>query len=246
MVKPYKRRRSAISKSSKSPKSYYKPARKHVRGRRASKPRTLLLRGVRLIPDRYMCKLRYISNEPTRLTGTLGGVKNIRFSGNSLFDPDVTGVGHQPYGFDQLASLYNSYRVFGSSIRVTFSVTSTSSSQGTLVTYVLPNPDNNVPVSILPAQEASRSRWRMTGTAFANSGMQRIKHYQSTRSIYGLSAMKAADADYSADVTANPAKMWYWNVGCGPLDESSDHFCEAVVQVTYYCVFYRRKEVDVS
>lgn len=30
---------------------------------------------------------------------------------NSLFDPNNTGTGHQPYGFDQLANLYNRYRV---------------------------------------------------------------------------------------------------------------------------------------
>lgn len=33
------------------------------------------------------------------------------FNINSLFDPDRTGTGHQPYGFDQLAAMYNRYRV---------------------------------------------------------------------------------------------------------------------------------------
>lgn len=31
---------------------------------------------------------------------------------NSTFDPDFTGTGHQPYGRDTYASLYNRYRVF--------------------------------------------------------------------------------------------------------------------------------------
>ena len=31
---------------------------------------------------------------------------------NSLFDPDQTGTGHQPYYFDQFAALYNRYTVF--------------------------------------------------------------------------------------------------------------------------------------
>lgn len=31
---------------------------------------------------------------------------------NSLFDPNYTGTGHQPRGFDQLAALYERYRVY--------------------------------------------------------------------------------------------------------------------------------------
>jgi hypothetical protein len=34
------------------------------------------------------------------------------FNLNSLFDPNRTGVGHQPLGFDQLATLYEKYRVY--------------------------------------------------------------------------------------------------------------------------------------
>jgi len=34
------------------------------------------------------------------------------FNMNSVFDPDKTGVGHQPYGYDQLAALFNAYRVY--------------------------------------------------------------------------------------------------------------------------------------
>ncbi len=30
---------------------------------------------------------------------------------NSLYDPNLTGAGHQPYGFDQLTPLYKSYKV---------------------------------------------------------------------------------------------------------------------------------------
>lgn len=33
------------------------------------------------------------------------------YNANSLYDPNRTGVGHQPRGFDQLTPLYNRYRV---------------------------------------------------------------------------------------------------------------------------------------
>ncbi len=35
-----------------------------------------------------------------------------QFNANSVYDPDRTGAGHQPYGHDQLALMFNKYRVF--------------------------------------------------------------------------------------------------------------------------------------
>lgn len=35
-----------------------------------------------------------------------------QFNANSVYDPDRTGGGHQPYGHDQLALMFNKYRVF--------------------------------------------------------------------------------------------------------------------------------------
>jgi hypothetical protein len=52
---------------------------------------------------------------------------------NSLFDPNRTGTGHQPYGFDTLAALYNRYRVLSVKWRVTF-----GSQSGTYQLVVVP------------------------------------------------------------------------------------------------------------
>lgn len=38
----------------------------------------------------------------------------------SLFDPDLTGIGHQPMGRDQLAELYKRYQIMAMQYRVTF------------------------------------------------------------------------------------------------------------------------------
>jgi len=41
---------------------------------------------------------------------------------NSVYDPDVTGTGHQPLRFDQLAAMFNQYRVRSARIRAVYSV----------------------------------------------------------------------------------------------------------------------------
>ena len=54
-------------------------------------------------------KLKYC--EVFYTTVIAGGVSDQIFRANSLFDPDRSGVGHQPRGFDQLTPMYNRYRV---------------------------------------------------------------------------------------------------------------------------------------
>ena len=45
---------------------------------------------------------------------TTSGLCGVRiFSLSSLFDPDVTGTGHQPVGYDQIMALYEEYIVKG-------------------------------------------------------------------------------------------------------------------------------------
>lgn len=40
-----------------------------------------------------------------------GVTPDFRFRLNSIFDPDLSGVGHQPLGYDQYALMYHQYRV---------------------------------------------------------------------------------------------------------------------------------------
>lgn len=49
----------------------------------------------------------------------LGGVAWYHFSANGLYDPNVTGTGHQPLGFDQVMPMYDHYTVIGAKITVT-------------------------------------------------------------------------------------------------------------------------------
>jgi len=54
-------------------------------------------------------------------TVSAGVNANYQFSCNGLYDPNITGTGHQPMYFDQIAALYNHYTVLRSRIRVTWS-----------------------------------------------------------------------------------------------------------------------------
>lgn len=62
-------------------------------------------------------KLRYV-HTGTLATETTTGFGQYSFRANSIYDPDYTGVGHQPMGHDTLELLYGRYTVVGSAITV--------------------------------------------------------------------------------------------------------------------------------
>ncbi len=81
------------------------------------------------IPNNVRVTLRY--SDYYLLTST-SGIAYAVYSGNSVFDPDVTFSGHQPYYFDRYFSLYTNYAVVGSKIQIHTNV-DTGSNQGVMV-----------------------------------------------------------------------------------------------------------------
>lgn len=97
----------------KSNRRRFKPRARTVNPRRRYRQRTTNVnRSLQPIPSRYICKMKYSTTISTDGSG------QYIFNLNSLYDPDRTGFGHQPYGFDNLALLYNRYRVISCGWRI--------------------------------------------------------------------------------------------------------------------------------
>jgi hypothetical protein len=73
------------------------------------------------IPDSKVCRLRYC--EFVKLDADAAGsavAVQHTFNANSVYDPNQSGTGHQPMGYDEMAAQYNHYVVLGSKITVHF------------------------------------------------------------------------------------------------------------------------------
>lgn len=51
-----------------------------------------------------------------------GNVVTYFFTANGMYDPNITGTGHQPLGFDQMMLMYEQCTVINSRIEVTFNI----------------------------------------------------------------------------------------------------------------------------
>lgn len=101
MVKLYKPKRGL--------KRYRRKVRVSYKPRISRKPAN---NGFAPLGYKQAVKLRYV--ETITVDPATGVVSDTVFSANGLYDPNVSGTGHQPYGFDQLMAMYNHYTVVGS------------------------------------------------------------------------------------------------------------------------------------
>lgn len=163
------------------------------------------------------------------------------FRGNSIYDPNATGVGHQPMYFDQYSVVYEHYRVYAAKIKVqamNYSIVTTS--------LILQTGTDQTILSdisaLLEQSKAHQSRILPVSGRFPST----ISQYCTTRKACGLSKAQAADRDYAALTTANPAQLWYFNLLASNQDNLTPVDVFAIFQVTYYVQFYDRKISDQS
>lgn len=171
--------------------------RKRRFAKRGGQKTTNVNRSLQPIPSRYICKMKYADSILTNASGQI--IMNL----NSLFDPDRTGIGHQPYGYDNLATLFNRYRVISCGWRTNVCLNSTSPS---IVLAAMPSNDGSIlwtsmgemlenPRAKYVTQNPGAPSVFLTGRSYLPALMGRSK------------AQYMADDNYQALVTANPSEQ---------------------------------------
>jgi len=228
--------------------TYFRPARPFLRGQGSrhvspyGSSSTVIIRQPTGLPDRLRVKLIY--RESISWSQTTGNLGDNVYRGNSLFDPDVTGSGGQPYLFDQWAVLYGLYTVSGSAIEVTSMMNGgPGSTQRHGVT-----PATTSTAFGTTDQELAEERpytkavtpHAVGGAANAAVGNSHIKHYMGTAKINGLPKRNVdTDPNLSSLVSTNPATQWYWHVwNYVPGGETQSLY--QIVKITYYCTLKTR------
>lgn len=169
---------------------------------------TLVNTALRPIPSRFITKLKY--SQTFSVSGSL--TTPYQFNLNSIFDPDRTGTGTQPYGYDQLAGLYNRYRVVSCSYVV-------SGYNATSPIRVAAFPSNNTTVVGTVSEAIMQPRCKFIHqNPGANQKVLKGKVY--IPALMGRNKSQyMADDDYQAQIAANPNELAILSVySAGTLD----------------------------
>lgn len=165
--------------------------------------------------------------------GVAGIASSITFNFSSVYDPNVSGVGHQPLGHDQLALLFERYQVWKVDFHVEFSVPSDTAScrvgyrisdSSTAVSSETELIENgNSEWALLTPFDGSRSHVKFTGTV-------------NIPEVHGLSYKQyMANDDYGASFGSNPAEAAYFFVWADGLGVDT-----ASINVAYHFVYHTK------
>jgi len=202
-----------------------------IRRKRAKKSFTVAIpRSLRFpVPPKMRSSLRYTEQINIAIPSTAS--TSYTYAANSMFDPNVTGVGHQPAGFDQLMLLYNRFCVEKSTITVHFAQESnsnfnslvgitTSSDIITTTDYRRYTENPLCTYTIMKSPETIVCcKQSFSGLTFFNKGYQ-------------------ADTDKQGTDSANPAELVYFNIFGQPMNAGNTAgSTQLQVLIEYHAVF---------
>lgn len=219
-------------------KNYKKKGRKKSRFGSNTTTQLSIMRGP--LPQKYTTKMVYSDNIVINAPSAFAA--DYVFSCNGMYDPNLTGIGHQPRGFDQLMLMYDHYVVIGAKIVVRF-----DNSQNTKPVMagimVLDRATPNT--TILDWQETATCKKQfIQGSGGTSTGV--ITYSINPNKFLGRSK-PLADPTLKGTTAANPTESCAFHVGVWAADASTDlSAVDAVVQIEYMCVLIEPKIVASS
>ena len=175
--------------------------------------------------------------------GTPGVGTVYAFNLNSAYDPNRTGVGNQPSGFDQMMAMYRRCLVYSATFE--WAVSNTTIGAPTVVGFWT-GPDTAAPIS--PEAYPNVPGGQMTIVGQAN-GMARHKFWKRVNFAKELGVPMSkilSEDDYAHPVNANPAVpllAYIWIRGFAGGNAAT---VSGIIRIVMKCKFYDSKVLEVS
>lgn len=164
----------------------------------------------------YSIKRRLKYQSQNNITpGALGSVGGIVFRANSLYDPDLTGTGHQPRYFDQYCAsdnstgMYKQYVVLGAKIKVAFMTTDTDEF---IKCGITPKDTTALYSSGLNYNEAKGGVSKTLGPRDSGAGHKVLTYYWSSKKWFGNKIN--SDREVSGTYNTNPTNECFLHLWC--------------------------------
>lgn len=175
----------------------------------------------------------------TAFSASFGTEQSFRL--NSLFDPDFTGTGHQPYGFDQITPWYYRYLVDAVEINLRFS---DPQGDGIYVGCFLKSfNDTNTLTGATISQAMERPNVFVQALNNTGSQVVNFKKVVKLHQLLGLTQQQYANAwpSTAGSPTSNPAFVPYLSFAIADANASSPALtCKVSIELKYHCTFWER------
>lgn len=189
------------------------------------------------LPTKLKATLRYF-DFPTLDIGVAGAPATHVYSASDLYDPDRTGAGGQPRGFDQLMALYDHFVVIGSKC-----VMKLGSAANTNPVYIAidlkdtASPDSN----LVATGESSFMSWDLHSPAGATTTLVQTYSPKFLGRSYPLS-----DPDLKGSDAASPDENGFYHIMAASPFQTNEAAVVPCVVVEYTAMFIEPKRPSAS
>jgi len=186
--------------------------------------------------------LRY--SDQVSITSTLGVLGSFTFRANSCHDPDYTGTGHQPMGWDTWKSLYNHYVVVGAKITCT-PLSDTLGNSPFVVGVYLSDNVSLAYTSWYGFKEARKGTQILLNGGAGNTRTQTAMSKFSAKKFYNVKDVKDNYDRLGALTDDNPSESAYFNIYYQQVNSVTDTK-NILVTIDYIVDFSEPKNLPIS
>lgn len=195
-----------------------------------------------LWPDKFMTKMKYVDQNNLYYGGpqTASSPVNFVYRVNSLYDPATSVTGENVMaGFNELAAMYDNYRVHA--VKTIVDIQNTTASPIVAVhTY---SANNSPPTNLANLMGTTGNPYSVWGTAGLNSANASIhlENYVGLRKLVGSKTLDY-DADYAGLNNANPTKQLFGYLSVTNANPTATALTfSLVIQIEFWCEWYGRQ-----
>lgn len=200
---------------------------------------TINLTGPRTVcPGRVIVTLPYVE-ALNRAPGTF--IDEYQFNLNSIFDPNRTGTGHQPMGYDQWANFYGRYRV----IRVRVQVAFVNANTAVPIQCTISATNSTTALTLLSGSEQPYSATTLLSTR-AGMDTATLTRTYNLHDIVGKTPLEYQGSDLDqAQIGASPGELAILHVNVASIDGSNITY-QVVVRLYFTVELFDANELGES
>lgn len=193
------------------------------------------------LSNKQLCKFIYsdrISLDP----GVAGAPAAHVLSANGIYDPDITGVGHQPRAFDQLMQMYDHAVVIGS--KITIWVNNTDAALGNMLVIQLRDGTvvSTTPTDIL---EYRYSKVKMFSGDQAGLSTGVLSMKCNPNGFLGRTK-PLSDPELKNSVASNPVEQAFWHLYAFNNSDQDTGRLDLRYKIEYTTILIEPKQLPIS
>ena len=194
-------------------------------------------------PPEMRVRLKYV--DTFALDAAAGSLASYQFDMRNMYDPNVTGTGHQPSNFDRWTTIYNAWTVLSTKVSLANVFNSTSAVQPGTWGFLVSKSGSQVSgfSSLETLLEEPYCKYALVGSGLGQTTP--FPGYLTARlpsaPWLGVSNQLLRSNEYAGSGAAGPVDTFHLEAFLGAINGNDPGSCPFRIELEFDCVFFMPK-----